>query len=206
MSKCPGSLPQIQTPRWFHDALLMPLMAGHPAKVTCIRYEIKKFHGDLETAGTGSVSEWEVAAKTYLSSPFSTAFVTDLRDTWDITIITLKIHFEQELPPPIPRCIRRLSCRRITNAISRCWVNKDPCWSGVLQFFETSTFGLQEALQLSGLQIDPWLLLSTPICRVLQIRAFLLSQRKNERGVLFSLCLAESVIIQVTMFNIDILT
>lgn len=68
-------------------------------------------------------------------------FFTDLRDTWDITVITLKIHFEQELPLGV---FGDLAAARITNAVSRCWVNKHSCWSGVLQFLETSTLVCKE--------------------------------------------------------------
>lgn len=171
--------------------------------VTCFRYEIKKLHGDLKTAGTGSVPEWEAATNSHLSSPLSTAFFTGPQGYMRHDHHHHKDSFWARAPPG---CIRRLSCRRITNAVSRCWVNKYSCWSGVLQFLETSTFGPQEAFQLPSLQINPRLLLSKPIPRVLQIRVFLLSQRKNESGVLFSLCLEESVIMQVTIFNIDILT
>lgn len=171
--------------------------------VTCFRYEIKKLHGDLKIVGTGSVPEWEAATNSHLSSPLSTAFFTGPQGYMRHDHHHLKESFWARAPPG---CIRRLSCRRITNAVSRCWVNKYSCWSGVLQFLETSTFGPQEAFQLPSLQINPRLLLSKPIPRVLQICVFLLSQRKNESSVLFSLCLEESVIMQVTIFNIDILT
>lgn len=207
MSKCPGSLPQVQTPRRFHDALVMPLMAGHPAKVTCDLYSIWNLK---VTWRPGYSRNWVSArVRSCNQDTLELSFLHSLCYRPQGHMRHGRHHLKHSFwarAPPSPRCIRRLSCREITNTISRCWVNKYSCWSGVLQFLETSTFGPQEAFQLPGLQIDPWLLLSKPIPRVLQIRVFLLSQRKNESGVLFSLCLEESVIIQVTIFNIDILT
>lgn len=206
MSKCPGSLPQVQTPRQFHDTLVMPPYGRTPCKDhlwPVFDMKLKSYMETWKLQELGQCQSEKRQPRHTWALLCPQLFFTGPQGYMRHDHHHLKDSFWARAPPG---CIRRLSCRRITNAVSRCWVNKYSCWSGILQFLETSTFGPQEAFQLPSLQINPRLLLSKPIPRVLQIRVFLLSQRKNESGVLFSLCLEESVIMQVTIFNIDILT
>lgn len=104
MSKCPGSLPQVQIPRPFHDTLVMPPYGRTPCKGHLWPVFDMKLKSYMETWKLQELGQCQSEKR----QPIHTwallcpqLFLQDLRNTWDMTIITLKIHFEQELPPGV---------------------------------------------------------------------------------------------------------